>query len=155
MEKLPSPIALPKMKSLGVRLCVGGLMVVRAGFVVGETRGAKVLGGATTPLVTSFVGGDILDTGPSTVTAGCGETVSAWFATRCNTQKRQTTSLLGCPRNFISQNFFFRRDNLRTCGFPLGKHIGSNFVSRKKSFAFYVRQSNERNVITVAIITGW
>lgn len=59
-------------------------MVVRAGFVVGETRGAKVLGGATTPLVTSFVGGDILDTGPSTVTAGCGETVSAWFATRCN-----------------------------------------------------------------------
>lgn len=73
------------MKSLGVRLCVGGLMVVRAGFVVGETRGARVLGGATTPLVTSFVGGDILDTGPSTVTAGCGETVSAWFATRCNT----------------------------------------------------------------------
>lgn len=84
VEKLPSPIALPKMKSLGVRLCVGGLMVVRAGFVVGETRGARVLGGATTPLVTSFVGGDILDTGPSTVTAGCGETVSAWFATRCN-----------------------------------------------------------------------
>lgn len=59
-------------------------MVVRVGFVVGGTRGARVLGGATTPLVTSFVGGDILDTGPSTVTAGCGETVSAWFATRCN-----------------------------------------------------------------------
>lgn len=88
MEKLPSPITLPKMKSFGVRLCVGGLMVVRAGFVVGETRGARVLAGATTPLVTSFVGGDILDTGPSTVTAGCGETVSAWFATRCNKNVR-------------------------------------------------------------------
>lgn len=75
-------------------------MVVRDGFVVGETRGAKVLGGATTPLVTSFVGGDILDTGPSTVTAGCGETVSAWFATRCNREKTPTTSLLGGPRNY-------------------------------------------------------
>lgn len=84
VEKLPSPITLPKMKSFGLRLCVGGLMVVRVGFVVGGTRGARVLGGATTPLVTSFVGGDILDTGPSTVTAGCGEAVSAWFATRCN-----------------------------------------------------------------------
>lgn len=90
MEKLPSPITLPKMKSFGVRLCVGGL--VRDGFVVGGTRGARVLGDATTPLFTSFVGGDILDTGPSTVTAGCGETVSAWFATRC---KREDTTSSG------------------------------------------------------------
>lgn len=89
MEKLPSPITLPKMKSFGVRLCVGGL--VRDGFVVGGTRGVRVLGDATTPLFTSFVGGDILDTGPSTVTAGCGETVSAWFATRC---KREDTRLV-------------------------------------------------------------
>lgn len=80
VEKLPSPITLPKMKSFGVRLCVSGFTVVSEGFV--GTRGAKVAAGATTPLVTSFVGGDILDTGPSTVTAGCGETVSAWFATR-------------------------------------------------------------------------
>lgn len=82
VEKLPSPITLPKIKSFGVRLCVSGFTVVSEGFV--GTRGAKVAAGATTPLVTSFVGGDILDTGPSTVTAGCGETVSAWFATRCN-----------------------------------------------------------------------
>lgn len=96
MEKLPSPITLPKIKSFGVRLCVGGLMmVVRDGFVVGGTRGARVLGGATTPLVTSFVGGDILDTGPSTVTAGCGETVSAWFATRCN--RECATYQAHCP----------------------------------------------------------
>jgi len=69
-------------------------MVVRDGFVVGGTRGARVLGGATTPLVTSFVGGDILDTGPSTVTAGCGETVSAWFATRCNQRMRNLSGTL-------------------------------------------------------------
>lgn len=98
VEKLPSPITLPKMKSFGVRLCVGGLMVVRVGFVVGGTRGARVLGGATTPLVTSFVGGDILDTGPSTVTAGCGETVSAWFATRCNTEDTRLVRHTVCDR---------------------------------------------------------
>lgn len=92
MEKLPSPITLPKMKSFGVRLCVGGL--VRDGFVVGGTRGAKVLGDATTPLFTSFVGGDILDTGPSTVTAGCGETVSAWFATRCKEKMHDLSGTL-------------------------------------------------------------
>lgn len=67
-------------------------MVSRDGLAVGGTRGARVLGGATTLLVTSFVGGDILDTGPSTVTAGCGETVSAWFATRCNPTKMHDLS---------------------------------------------------------------
>lgn len=76
MEKLPSPITLPKIKSFGVRLWMERL--VRVEFVVAGTRGAKLFGGTTpTPLVTSFVGGDILDTGPSTVAAGCGETVSA------------------------------------------------------------------------------
>lgn len=79
-------------------------MVVRVGFVVGGTRGARVLGGATTPLVTSFVGGDILDTGPSTVTAGCGETVSAWFATRCN--RTYATCQAHYPRS--SDTFYFR-----------------------------------------------
>lgn len=82
VEKLPSPITLPKIKSVEERLWVGGLMEVKAGFVVDGTRGVRLLGGAITPFVTSFVGGDILDTGPSTVTAGCGETVSVWFATR-------------------------------------------------------------------------
>lgn len=76
MEKLPSPMTLPNMKSFGVRLWVGRA-VVRAGLPVGGTRDARVSDGVTTPFVTSFVGGDILDTGPSTVTAGCGETVSA------------------------------------------------------------------------------
>ena len=132
MEKLPSPIALPKMKSLGVRLCVGGLMVVRAGFVVGETRGAKVLGGATTPLVTSFVGGDILDTGPSTVTAGCGETVSAWFATRCNREKTPTTSLLGGPRNYSEFSCVATTYGRGLRFFGKRLHIGGIFVSREK-----------------------
>lgn len=70
-------MTLPKMKSLELRLWVAGLVVVMRGLLVGGTRVlARVSVDATTPLVTSFVGGDIFKTGPSTVIAGCGEAVS-------------------------------------------------------------------------------